>query len=80
LQQGDRSAGKQKEKHDEKILLKFLPVLGAATSFSRVQPVKAKPIVQVRPTVVTVANGGSTTSLVGFGLLGLTALRRKLSR
>jgi len=46
---GDRSAGKQKEKHNDKISLKLLPVLDAATSFSRVQHVKAKPIIQTDP-------------------------------
>jgi hypothetical protein len=35
--------------------------------------------VSVNPTGVGVPDGGSTVSLLGFGLLGLTAFRRKLS-
>jgi VPDSG-CTERM motif len=35
--------------------------------------------VSVNPTAVGVPDGGSTVSLLGFALLGLAALRRKLS-
>jgi hypothetical protein len=35
--------------------------------------------ISVNPTGVGVPDGGTTVSLLGCGLLGLTALRRKLS-
>jgi protein with PEP-CTERM/exosortase system signal len=59
--------------------LKLLLILSAATAFFLVQPVKAERIIQAGPTVVTVPDGGSTISLLGFALLGVAALRRKLS-
>jgi hypothetical protein len=52
----------------------------AATAFFVVQPVKASHVVQGGPTYVTVPDAGSTISLLGFALLGVAALRRKLSR
>jgi VPDSG-CTERM motif len=61
--------------------LKLLLILAAAAAFSLVQAVKAEPIVQAGPTHVEhVPDGGSTISLLGFALLGVAALRRKLSR
>jgi VPDSG-CTERM motif len=60
--------------------LKLLLILGAATAFFVVQPVKAGHVVQGGPTRVSVPDGGSTMSLLGFALLGVAALRRKLSR
>jgi hypothetical protein len=51
-----------------------------ATAFFVVQPVKASHVVQGGPTFVTVPDGGSTMSLLGLALLGVAALRRKLSR
>jgi hypothetical protein len=59
---------------------KLLLVLAAATAFFVVQPVKAGHVVQGGPTYVTVPDGGSTISLLGFALLGVAALRRKLGR
>jgi hypothetical protein len=59
---------------------KLLLVLAAATAFFIVQPVKAGHVVQGGPTYVTVPDGGSTISLLGFALLGVAALRRKLGR
>jgi VPDSG-CTERM motif len=59
---------------------KLLFILAAATAFFLVQPVKADRTVQAGPTVVSVPDGGSTISLIGLALLGLAALRRKLSR
>jgi hypothetical protein len=58
----------------------LLLVLTAATIFSLAQPVKASHVVQGGPTYVTVPDGGSTMSLLGFALLGVAALRRKLGR
>ena len=58
----------------------LLLVLTAATTFSLAQPVKAERIVQAGPTVVAVPDGGSTMSLLGFALLSVAVLRRKLSR
>jgi hypothetical protein len=55
-------------------------VLTAATAFFVVQPVRASHVVQCGPTFVTVPDGGSTMSLLGFALLGVAALRRKLGR
>ncbi len=63
-----------------KSFLKLLLILGAATAFFVVQPVKAGHVVQGGPTWVSVPDGGSTISLLGFALLGVAALRRKLSR
>jgi hypothetical protein len=59
---------------------KLLLVLAAATAFFIIQPVKAGHVVQGGPTYVTVPDGGSTMSLLGFALLGVAALRRKLGR
>jgi VPDSG-CTERM motif len=60
--------------------LKLLLILAAAITFFVVQPVKAGHVVQGGPTYVTVPDGGSTMSLLGLALLGVAALRRKLSR
>ena len=59
--------------------LKLLLFLAAAILFV-VQPVKARPVAQGGPTVNNVPDGGSTISLLSLGLLGVAALRRKLSR
>jgi hypothetical protein len=59
---------------------KLFLVLAAATAFFVVQPVKASHVVQGGPTYVTVPDGGSTMPLLGFALLGVAALRRKLGR
>jgi VPDSG-CTERM motif len=60
---------------------KLLLILAAAAAFSLVQAVKAEPIVQAGPTHVEhVPDGGSPMSLLGFALLAVAALRRKLSR
>ena len=58
---------------------KLLLILAAVAAFSLVQPVKADRTVQAGPSVVSVPDGGSTMSLLGFALLGVAALRRKLS-
>lgn len=58
----------------------LLLVLTAATAFFVVLPVKAGHVVQGGPTFVSVPDGGSTVSLLGFALLGVAALRPKLSR
>ena len=58
----------------------LLLVLTAATAFFVVQPVKASQVFQGGPTYVTVPDGGSTISLLCFALLGVAALRRKLTR
>lgn len=50
----------------------------AATVSAAPLVVKFSPEVSVNPTGVGVLDGGSTVSLLGFGLLGLAALRRKL--
>ena len=60
--------------------LKLLLVLTAAITFSVAQPAKAERIVQAGPTISNVPDGGSTMSLLGLALLGVAALRRKLSR
>ena len=65
---------------DMKSSFTLLLVLTAATAFFVVQPVKASHVVQGGPTYVTVPDGGSTMSLLGFALLGVAALRRKLGR
>jgi hypothetical protein len=58
--------------------LKLLLFLAAATAVFLVEPVKAGQTSQAGPTIVNVPDGGSTISLLGFGLLGLAGLRRKL--
>jgi hypothetical protein len=64
-----------------KTSLKLLLILTAAAAFSLVQPLKAERTAQAGPShVCHVPDGGTTISLLGFALLGLTALRRKLSR
>jgi hypothetical protein len=60
--------------------LRLLLFLVAATAVFLVQPVKAGRTVQAGPTVYSVPDGGSTISLLGFAVLGVAALRRKLSR
>ena len=61
---------------------KFLLALAIVTAFSFVQPVKAVRTVDAGPTYVdgpvSVPDGGSTVSLLGFALLGVAVLRRKL--
>jgi len=59
---------------------KLVLILAAATAFFVVQPVKAGHVFQGGPTFVNVPDGGSTISLLGFALLGVAALRRKLGR
>jgi len=59
---------------------KLVLILAAATAFFVVQPVKAGHVVQGGPTFANVPDGGSTISLLGFALLGVAALRRKLGR
>ena len=59
---------------------KVLVALAAATAFFLAQPVNAGRTAEAGPTVVTVPDGGSTISLLGFALLGVGALRRKLNR
>jgi hypothetical protein len=65
--------------------LKLLLFLAAATAVFLVQPVKANRVAQTGPNVVapvsnvvSVPDGGSTVSLVGFASLGLAAWRRFL--
>src|SRR5262245_27872031 len=59
--------------------LKLLLILAAVTAFTLVQPVEASQTVQAGPsTIEHVPDGGSTISLLGFALLGVAALRRKL--
>ena len=58
--------------------LKLLLFLAVASVVFVVQPVKAAPKVDAGPTIVSVPDGGSTLSLLGFALLGVVALRRKL--
>jgi hypothetical protein len=65
---------------DMKSSFTLLLVLTAATALFVVQPAKANRAFQGGPSYVTVPDGGSTMSLLGFALLGVAALRRKLSR
>ena len=58
----------------------LLFVVAVATSFALAVPVKGERVVQAGPTVVSVPDAGSTMSLLGLALLGVAALRRKLSR
>jgi hypothetical protein len=60
--------------------LKLLLIAAAATAFFVIQPAQAGHVFQGGPTMVSVPDGGSTMSLLGLALLGLAALRRKLSR
>ena len=60
-------------------MTKLLFVVAAVVALSLVQPVEAARI-QGGPTVTSVPDGGSTISLLGFALLGVAALRRKLRR
>jgi VPDSG-CTERM motif len=60
--------------------LKLLLVVTAAITFSVAQPAKAERVVQAGPTISSVPDRGSTMSLLGLALLGVAALRRKLSR
>ena len=59
---------------------KLLLAFAAATAFCLAQPVEAAPSAKGGPIVETVPDGGSTISLLGFALLGVAALRRKLNR
>lgn len=61
-------------------MTKLLFVVAAVVAFSLVQSVEAVRVVQGGPTIASVPDGGSTVSLLGFALLGVAALRRKLSR
>jgi len=58
----------------------LLLALAAAAAFSLAQPVEASPALSGLPTTVSVPDGGLTISLLGFALLGVAALRRKLNR
>jgi hypothetical protein len=60
--------------------LKLLLVLAAAITFSVAQPAKAERIVQAGPSISNVPDSGSTMALLGLALLGVAALRQKLSR
>jgi VPDSG-CTERM motif len=66
-------------KSSMKSSLKLLLVLAAVTAFLLVQPAKAERTAQAGPTVVSVPDGGSAISLLSLALLGMAALRRKLS-
>ena len=58
---------------------RLLLALAAVAAFSLAQPVEANPSAHGLPTTVeSVPDGGSTISLLGFALLGMAALRRKL--
>lgn len=59
---------------------KLLLALAAAAALSLAQPVEANRAPSGSPTAVSVPDGGSTISLLGFALLGVAALRRKLNR
>jgi hypothetical protein len=59
---------------------RLLLVSAAIATFCLVQPVKAERTAQGGPSVFAVPDGGSTISLLGVALLGVAALRRKLSR
>ena len=61
-------------------LSKLLLALAAVAVFSLAQSVEAKRAPSGLPTTVSVPDGGSTVSLLGFALLGVAALRRKLNR
>jgi hypothetical protein len=61
-------------------MTRLLLMATAVATFLLVQTVEAERIVHGGPTVVNVPDSGSTISLLGFALLGLAALRRKLSR
>jgi protein with PEP-CTERM/exosortase system signal len=61
-------------------MTRLLLVATAVAAFFLIQPVKADRIVQGGPTIESVPDGGSTVSLLGCALVGLAALRRKLSR
>ena len=61
-------------------LSKLLLALAAVAAFSLAQSVEAKPAPSGLPTTVSVPDGGSTISLLGFALLGVAALRWKLNR
>ena len=63
-----------------KTVSKLLLALAAAVAFSLAQPVAASPAPSGLPTTNRVPDGGSTISLLGFALLGVAALRRKLNR
>jgi len=63
-----------------KTVSKLLLALAAAAAFSLAQSVEAEPALSGLPTTVSVPDGGSTISLLGFALLGVAALRRKLNR
>ena len=62
-----------------KTVSKLLLALVAAVAFSLAQPVAANRAPSGLPTTNRVPDGGSTISLLGFALLGVAALRRKLS-
>ena len=59
-------------------LSKLLLALAAVAAFSLAQSVEAKPALSGLPE--RVPDGGLTISLLGFALLGVAALRRKLNR
>jgi hypothetical protein len=59
---------------------KLLLVVAAVAALSSLQPARAVQKVQAGPSALTVPDGGSTISLLGFALLGVAALRSKLRR
>ena len=59
---------------------KLLLALAAVAVFSLAQSVEAKPALSGLPATERVPDGGLTISLLGFALLGVAALRRKLNR
>ena len=61
-------------------MTKLLFVVAAVVALSLVQPMEAARITQGGPTIMSVPDGGSTISLLGFALLGVAALQRKLRR
>jgi len=61
-------------------MTRLLLVVTAVAAFFLIQPVQADRIAQGGPSIMNVPDGGSTISLLGFALLGVAALRRKLSR
>ena len=52
----------------------------AVASIFLMQPLKAERTAQAGPTILSVPDGGSTMALLSLAVLGMAALRRKLSR
>ena len=59
---------------------KLLLAFAAVAAFSLAQSVAASPAPSGFSTAARVPDGGWTISLLGFALLGVAALRRKLNR